>query len=154
MQEIFAKAGITLFQHNHAFEFERIDGRLKYEIYAELCPGVKFQIDAYWSNNFGANDPVEMMKLFAPRTVLVHLKDGPFKQEAKSQRYVNGILDRKVDLCPVGQGDMDVPALFAEIPDAVPTVIVEHDYSVKDMWQTVEESYAYLVGGGHLAGNR
>ena len=154
MQEIFAKAGITLFQHNHAFEFERIDGRLKYEIYAELCPDVKFQIDAYWSNNFGANDPVEMMRLFAPRTVLVHLKDGPFKQEAKSQRYVNGILDRKVDLCPVGQGDMDVPALFAEIPDAVPTVIVEHDYSVKDMWQTVEESYAYLVGNGYLAGSR
>ena len=154
MQEIFAKAGITLFQHNHAFEFERLGGRLKYEIYAELCPAVTFQIDAYWSNNFGANDPVEMMRLFAPRTVLVHLKDGPFKQEAKSQRYVNGILDRKVDLCPVGQGDMDVPALFAEIPDAVPTVIVEHDYSVKDMWQTVEESYAYLVGGGHLAGNR
>ena len=86
--------------------------------------------------------------------MLVHLKDGPFKQEAKSQRYVNGILDRKVDLCPVGQGDMDVPALFAEIPDRVPAVIVEHDYSVKDMWQTVEESYAYLVGGGHLAGNK
>ena len=154
MAQELKKNGFTLFQHNHAFEFERIDGRLKYEIYQELCPGVKFQIDAYWSNNFGANDPVEMMKLFAPRTVLVHLKDGPFKQEAKSQRYVNGILDRKVDLCPVGQGDMDVPALFAEIPGTVPTVIVEHDYSVKDMWQTVEESYAYLVGGGHLAGNK
>lgn len=154
MQEIFAKAGITLFQHNHAFEFERIDGRLKYDIYAELCPDVKFQIDAYWSNNFGANDPVEMMKRFAPRTVLVHLKDGPFKQDAASQTYVNGILDRKVRLCPVGQGDMDVKGLFAVIPERVPTVIVEHDYSVKEMWQTVEESYAYLVGGGFLAGNR
>ena len=29
MQEILAKNGFTLFQHNHDFEFQRIDGKLK-----------------------------------------------------------------------------------------------------------------------------
>ena len=66
---------------------------------------------------------------------------------------VNGNLERTSGKMTIS-GDMDVKGLFAVIPERVPTVIVEHDYSVKEMWQTVEESYAYLVGGGFLAGNR
>ena len=38
-------AGITLFQHNHYWEFERLNGKLKYDLYRELCPGVKYEID-------------------------------------------------------------------------------------------------------------
>ena len=33
-QEKFEKANITLFQHNHAWEFNLVDGRIAYEIYA------------------------------------------------------------------------------------------------------------------------
>ena len=69
MQEFFARNGFTLFQHNHYWEFERIDGKLKYEIFAELCPNVKFEIDSFWSTNKGTEDPVEMLKLFADRTI-------------------------------------------------------------------------------------
>jgi NAD(P)-dependent dehydrogenase (short-subunit alcohol dehydrogenase family) len=63
MQALLAQNGFTLFQHNHNFEFERLEGTLKYAIYAELCPEVKFQMDSFWSTNFGTEDAVEMLKL-------------------------------------------------------------------------------------------
>ena len=149
----FNKAGITLFQHNHAFEFERIGGELKYDIYTRLVPGIKLELDAYWTNNFGAENPVEMLKKFRDRMVLLHLKDGPFRQDANEQTYKNGILDRKITLCPLGQGDMEIPELLAETPETIREVIVEHDYSNKEMWQTVTESYEYMTKNGLCAGN-
>ena len=115
MQETLERNGYTLFQHNHAFEFERLNGRLKYEIYAELCPKVKFQIDAYWSTNFGQENPVENIKKFADRTILIHMKDGILHQKQAEQKMVNGILDRKIDLVPLGTGDMDIKGVIETI---------------------------------------
>ncbi len=152
MLEIFSKAGITLFQHNHAFEFDRIGGELKYDIYLRMVPGVKLELDAYWTNNFGAESPVEMVKKFRDRMVLLHLKDGPFRQDANEQTYKNGILDRKITLCPLGQGDMEIERLLEETPDSIKEVIVEHDYSNKEMWQTVTESYEYMTKNGFCVG--
>ena len=53
MQEVLARNGFSLFQHNHDFEFQRLDGRLKYEIYREMVPGMKYEIDCFWSTNLG-----------------------------------------------------------------------------------------------------
>lgn len=121
MQEKLEKAGLMLFQHNHNWEFERIDGRLKYEIYAELCPKVKFQLDAFWSTNFGTEDPVEMMKLFSDRVVALHMKDGILHQGAEELKITNGIYDRKVDLLPLGEGDLPIPAIVAATPGPAST---------------------------------
>ena len=76
MQEFFARNGYTLFQHNHYWEFDRLDDRIKYDIYAELCPKMKFEMDCYWSANHGKVDPVEVMKRYRDRTILIHMKDG------------------------------------------------------------------------------
>ncbi len=154
MQAAFAKSGITLFQHNHAFEFERLDGRLKYQIYAELCPKVKFQIDSFWSTNFGAEDAVKMLKLFADRTVLVHIKDGTLRQKEADQKYVNGILDRKIELLPLGQGELSIKQLVAALPKAVGSIVVELDYCKVEMWRAIEESYKFMVSSGLAAGNK
>ena len=69
------------------------------------------------------------------------------------QTYKNGILDRKITLCPLGQGDMEIPELLAETPETIREVIVEHDYSNQEMWQTVTESYEYMTKNGLCAGN-
>ncbi len=132
MQETLAKAGITLFQHNHYWEFERIDGRLKYEIYAELCPKVKFEIDTYWAANFGAENPVEMVKQFLNRTLLLHIKDGPLAQGQP--------------MTAVGSGKMDIPAVIEVAGDTPEWLIVELDECATDMVQAVRESYIYLAG--------
>lgn len=154
LNEKVAAAGLTLFQHNHAFEFERIDGKLKYEIYLELCPDVKIQMDAFWSSNFGAEDPVKMMKQFSDRIVLVHLKDGSFVQPDASTKMVDGFLDRKLELKALGTGAMNLPQIVAAIPERVDNVIVELDYCNTDMFEAIEQSYRYLTSNGLAAGNK
>ena len=153
MAEILARNGFELFQHNHAFEFERLDGRIKYEIYAELCPRVKFEIDCFWSTNLGQEDAVEMLGKFIDRTVLLHIKDGPLRQKDAEQKYVNGILDRKIELVPLGQGDLPIRKLVAMAP-GVDAVIVELDYCNVEMFQAIEESYRFMTGNGLAAGNK
>ena len=154
MQAAFAKAGVTLFQHNHAFEFERLDGRLKYQVYAKLCPKVKFQIDSFWSTNFGAEEAVEMLKLFADRTILIHIKDGTLLQKEAEQKYAKGMLDRKIDLLPLGQGELPIKALVEALPEAVGSIVVELDYCKVEMWQAIEQSYKFMISNGFACGNK
>ena len=142
LQEAFARQGVTLIQHNHFFEFDRIDGELKYSIYARLCPKVKFQLDAFWSSNFGKNDPVEMVKLFAPRMASLHLKDG---------NQATSLDDLK--LFPLGTGVMDIPALVAATPETLDTIIVELDTCVIDMREAFRQSYRYMTEHGLGVGN-
>lgn len=154
LQAAFAKAGITLFQHNHACEFERIDGRIKYQVYAELCPTLKFQFDAFWSTNFGTEDAVEMLNLFAARTILLHLKDGMLHQNAAGQKFVDGMLDRKLDLRPLGQGELPIEKIVKVTPKAVGSIIVELDHCNVEMWRAIEESYAFMTSRGFACGNK
>ena len=140
MAEVAARNGFTLFQHNHYWEFERIDGRLKYDIYRELCPAVKYEIDCFWSTNKGQEDAVAMLREFAKDTILLHMKDG--------------LLDMKIDLMPLGTGDLPIPALVAEAPAAVKAVVVELDYCSEEMFGALEKSYRYMVGNGICEGNR
>ncbi len=154
LNEEIKTTGLTLFQHNHAWEFERIDGKLKYEIYAKLCPTVKFQMDAFWSSNFGAENPAEMMKKFADRVILVHLKDGSFEQPDNDTKMVDGFLDRKLELKALGSGSMNIPEIVATIPECVDNLIVELDYCNTDMFEAIEQSYNYLINSGLAVGNK
>lgn len=154
MQQKLAANGFTLFQHNHDFEFERIDGKLKYQIYAELCPDVKFEIDSFWSTSLGKENAVEMLKLFADRTIHLHIKDGFCKQEVSGNKMVNGLLERRVDLLPLGTGDLPIKDLISAAPASVETVVVELDYCNIDMFEAIEQSYHYMVDNGLAAGNK
>lgn len=145
MREILLRNGFVLFQHNHEFEFERLDGRLKYEIYRDLCLGIKFEIDCFWSTNLGKEDPVEMLKTFADDTILIHLKDGYCRQEVTGNAYVNGFLERHVDLQPLGRGELPIPALIGATPEQVREIVVELDYCDIDMFEAVKESFDYMI---------
>jgi sugar phosphate isomerase/epimerase len=154
MQEKLAKNGFTLFQHNHEFEFQRLDGKLKYEIYRELCPKVKYQMDCFWSTGLGKEDPVEMLKLFKDDIISIHMKDGVSEQKVSGNDMVNGILERKVDLMPLGTGTLPIKDLVKEIPDAVDTIIVELDFCNIDMMTAIEQSYKYMTENGLAKGNK
>lgn len=154
MREILARNGFTLFQHNHDFEFQRIDGKLKYEIYKKLTPGLKYQIDAFWSTNLGKENPVEMLKIFADSTISLHMKDGVCKQHVDGKTMVNGILERKVDLMPLGTGTLPIREIVNAAPASVEAIIVELDYCTIDMMTAIEQSYRYMTENGIAAGNR
>lgn len=154
MCEIFTRNGFTLFQHNHYWEFERIDGRLKYDIYRELCPNVKYEMDCFWSTNKGQEDPVAMLKEFAKDTILLHMKDGQCRQQAGGGGMVNGLLDMKIDLMPLGTGTLPIADLMAAAPEQVEAVIVELDYCTEEMQSAVEKSYRFMTENGLAVGNK
>ncbi|MBR4957326.1 MAG: sugar phosphate isomerase/epimerase [Lentisphaeria bacterium] len=141
MNEACQRQGCQLYLHNHAHEFAKIDGRIAYEIFEELCPEVKYEIDAYWSCNHGANDPAEMVRNFRDKCVLLHLKDGTF--------------DKHINMLPLGTGKMNIPAVIDACNPAVNQwVIVELDNCCIDMMRAIKQSYRYMVSNGLAAGNK
>jgi len=159
MHEKLRDAGLTLVVHNHAWEFETIDGRIKYEIFAELCPEVQFELDTYWASNFGANDAAEMMRRFAKRSPLLHIKDGPLTRP--ESRY-NPVTDQ-LEVVPgsssanvaVGSGKINVEAIIAAIdPGVTQWLVVEFDTCDTDMFAGVERSYRFLTEKGLASGNK
>ena len=154
MVEKTSANGYELFIHNHYWEFDRIDGKPKHQLLAELAPGLKFQIDSFWSTNKGKEDAVEMLKKFADKCVLIHMKDGVCKQQATNAGMQNGLLDMKIDLLPLGTGTLPIPELIKNAPEKAATVIVELDYCEVEMWEALEKSYKYMTENGLCAGNK
>jgi sugar phosphate isomerase/epimerase len=141
MGERLRAAGLILFLHNHWWEFETIDGRLKYDVLAELAPNVSFELDVYWAANFGAVDPAAVLKRHARRVPLLHVKDGP--------------LEKDKPMVAVGSGKMSFrPILAAADPAVLRWLVVELDACATDMLQAVKESYDWLVGRGMAAGRK
>ena len=154
MMEVLKRNGFTMFQHNHDFEFARLDGRIKYDIYRELCPGIKFQLDCFWSTNLGREDPVEMLKMFADDTISIHMKDGSSEQKVSGNNMVNGRLERSVELTPLGQGELPIAELVKVIPQQVNTIIVELDFCNKDLHTALRDSYEYMTSNNLASGNK
>jgi sugar phosphate isomerase/epimerase len=141
MEERLRAAGLTLFLHNHWWEFETVDGRLAYDLFAELSPKVSFEIDTYWAANFGAVDPVAVVARYARRAPLLHIKDGP--------------LVREKPMVAVGSGKIDVRRVIgAADPKVLQWLVVEMDECATDMHQAVRESYDWLVRTGLATGRR
>lgn len=135
MDERLRAAGLTLFLHNHYWEFDLIDGRLKFDVFAELAPKVSFEIDTYWAANFGAVDPAAVVKRHAKRAPLLHVKDGPLVKGAPH--------------LAVGSGKMDVRKVVgAADPKVLRWLVVELDECATDMLQAVKQSFDWLVASG------
>lgn len=133
--------GLKVFMHNHWWEFEKVDGKLAYDIFAPLAPEVLFELDTYWCSNFGANDAAEQVKKFKARIPYLHIKDGLF---VKDQPHV-----------AVGKGKMDFKKVIAAAdPKVLRWLIVELDSCGTDMTQAVADSYQYLVANQLAEGRK
>jgi sugar phosphate isomerase/epimerase len=109
MNEIGKKChenGLTFCYHNHEFEFKlKVGGKTWFDaLYAATDPRyVQAQIDVYWVYFAGLN-PVDVIKQYAGRCPLIHLKDMPkdFTSMARPARFAE-----------VGEGQMDMKAIIA-----------------------------------------
>ncbi|MBC8452776.1 MAG: sugar phosphate isomerase/epimerase, partial [Spirochaetes bacterium] len=132
MYETLSKSGLELFLHNHWWEFEEIEGDLAFRHLAKLCSGVLFEIDTYWAADFGKVDPVAIVREYADRAPLLHIKDGPLVKDELQ--------------LPLGRGKMDVPAVIAAAdPKVLQWVVVELDNYGGQTLTEGKESYLYLV---------
>ena len=131
--------GMTLGYHNHWWELAAMpDGRpALLHLFDHLAPDVIAEVDIYWAQ-VGGSDPKGIVAELGSRVGLLHVKDGP--ADAPPSPMV-----------AVGDGVVDVPAILAAAPTAR-WHIVELDRCATDMFDAVERSFDYLVGGGYSSG--
>ncbi len=67
--------GVGLGYHNHAFEFEPLDGTTIWQVLLDELPAdVGIELDVYWAT-VGGRDPVELIRGLDERLRLLHMKD-------------------------------------------------------------------------------
>jgi len=133
--------GMSMFMHNHNGEFEAKFGpRTLFGVLFEMCPKLLTETDIYWVQ-VGGVDPAAIVREYAKRAPLLHVKDGPIEPASP--------------MLAVGQGAVDVPACInAADPDVFKWGVVELDEFDGDMFEALADSYSYLVGEGLLTGNK
>lgn len=123
--------GLSFVIHNHWWEFLPVNGRLACDIMLEhLAPEVLFEVDTYWVKTAGA-DPASVVRKLGARAPLLHIKDGPCRQDQA--------------MTAVGDGNMDFAGIVKAGGTSVQWMIVELDRCDTDMMQAVEKSYRYLT---------
>ncbi len=131
--EIANKTGIRFGYHNHAFEFEKMEGQMGMDILiSETDPKlVTFEIDVYWVTR-GGHDPVDYIKKFPGRFEIYHLKDM--------------VKTEDMFFAPVGSGRIDFEGIFAAKETAgMKMFFVEQDrFRDLDPLESVELSFNYL----------
>jgi sugar phosphate isomerase/epimerase len=106
-------AGLRFAYHNHAFEFEPVDGGAAYDILLnETDPAlVDMELDLFWIIK-GGHQPQEYFARYPGRFALCHVKD----------------MTAGGDMTSVGSGEIDFKKIFAQAGKAgLKHYFVEHD---------------------------
>ena len=133
-------AGVQLSYHNHAFEFEPMQGKKSgYDILiSEFAPEMKFEVDVFWVV-VGGQDPVKLIKKLKGRVTQLHLKD--LKKGIKTPEFGKLSNDAFKEL---GNGSIDMePIIEAADKAGVEHCHVEQDQSPHPL-KSVQQSIKYL----------
>ncbi|MBD2847241.1 sugar phosphate isomerase/epimerase [Paenibacillus sp. IB182496] len=132
----FAKHGLKLGYHNHAFEFElKLDGEYVFDaIYSKTSPDqLVVEMDLGWVQ-YAGEDPLAYIAKYEGRLPLLHLKD--FRKAAPGE---------PIDTVELGEGDLNLPALIEAAGAAkVEWIIVEQDRCANPPLQSVRTSREWL----------
>lgn len=149
LAESFEKAGqrahahgLQLCYHNHAFEFQPMDGTTPLEIImSNTSPKLlQLEMDIFWVT-VGGNNPVDLLKRYSGRVPLLHLKDKEKGVPAQPQYNEHVPPDAFKE---IGNGSIDIPAVLRAANGAgVKNYFVEQDQS-PDPINSLRESYDYL----------
>jgi len=134
-------AGMSLCYHNHAFEFEPMQGTTGLELMMKETHKdlVSLELDVFWVSVAG-HDPVTLIKKYANRIALLHLKD---KASGLATQYNENV--PKPTFKEVGNGSVDFPAILqAAKKSTVKNYFVEQDQTPGDPIASLRESFNYL----------
>ncbi|MFW5798073.1 MAG: sugar phosphate isomerase/epimerase family protein [Planctomycetota bacterium] len=132
-----AAEDIILGYHNHAFEFQKYDGRLGIEIlYEDSDPGALVaEIDTYWVQ-FGGGSPVAWINKLSDRLPFVHFKDMT-------------IVDNKPVFAEIGEGNLDWPAIIEACRNAgTRWYIIEQDTCPGNPLESLKKSFDNMKAMG------
>ena len=129
-RQALAAQDLRLGYHNHAFEFDRLDGSTLWDaLLAGLPREFEFEIDVYWAA-FAGRDPIAEIDATRGRVKLLHIKDMAREPEPHD--------------APAGQGSLPFPEIIAAGDAAgVEWYIVEQD-EPSDPLADVATSLRYL----------
>lgn len=129
--EACKKAGIRFAYHNHAFEFEKKDGEIPYDVLLkETDPDlVSFEMDLYWIKK-GGYEPLDYFKKYPGRFTLWHVKD----LDPETGKYTE-----------VGSGNIDFKEIFENADTSgMEYFFVELDNSERPALESIKISFDYL----------
>ncbi len=133
--------GLTLCYHNHAHDFQPIDGKPALQMLLEETDKnlVFLEMDIFWVSVAG-HDPVAALKAHSGRVPLIHLKD---KLAGVPVQYGERV--PKTAFKEVGSGSIDIPAVLKAADSAgVRRYFVEQDQTPGDPIESLRKSYEYL----------
>lgn len=133
--EKLAQNGLTFAYHNHAFEFEKIDGKYVFDIITEASTNFKFILDVYWLAFAGIN-PAKFIKKYADAIACVHFKD--LKIVNNGPKYAE-----------IGNGNLEWDEIVAACEEVgVEYALVEQDECDGDPFDSLKISYDFLKSKG------
>ena len=133
--QILKDEGKYFMYHNHAEEFQKINGRTVLELLAERFPAdtLGFTLDTYWAQYAGA-DPAYWIEALSARVPCIHLKDQTF--------------DRKMAV--IGEGNINFDRVFinAERAGTEYMLVEQDDCNGEDPFECLKRSYEFLRSRG------
>lgn len=130
--------GMYFGYHNHAFEFQKINGKYVMDrLIEETDPeAFYFIVDTYWLQ-FGGMNPAEYIKKLGKRAMAIHFKD----------LKVNS--DNTVEMAEVGVGNLNWDEIIEACDEAgAKWALVEQDKCQTDPFGCLQTSYDYLTTKG------
>lgn len=123
-------AGIKFGYHNHAFEFEAMEGKIPQEVLIEQTQAglVTFEADLFWTVK-GNYDPVKLIEKYPGRISLVHVKD--MTTDGKE--------------ATVGQGKIDFKSIFQAAKKTGLAYYFIEDERTDDPIANIRANYNYIV---------
>jgi sugar phosphate isomerase/epimerase len=105
--EVAKKNGAKFGYHNHAFEFEVVNGQIPYDVMlTALDPAkVSMEMDIYWVVNAG-KDPLEYIRKYPGRFEQWHVKDMDKNDRQKNADIGSGSIDWKPIFAKAKQSGM------------------------------------------------
>lgn len=128
-------AGLSFGYHNHAFEYEEIEGEIMYDFMLQNTDADKvfFEMDVYWTTQ-GGHNPVEYYNKYPNRFQLLHIKD---------EKELGG-----------SDSVMDFDALFQNTDNSgAKYLIVEVEKYNFDPLESVKMSIDYLLNNENVKAN-
>ena len=130
--EVCHKGGIQFCYHNHAFEFDKQDGKYPYDVLLNATDKnlVKMEMDLYWITKAGQS-PEAIFNAHPGRFPLWHVKD----------------MDNTPDkaFAEVGSGTIDFKEIFKHADKAgMKYFFVEQDKCPGDPFVSITKSYNYI----------
>jgi sugar phosphate isomerase/epimerase len=135
-------AGLRFAYHNHAFEFEPMEGTSGFQLMMDrldknLCG---FELDVFWVSVAG-HDPVEILSKLSGRVPLVHLKD---KASGTPVLYKESV--ERTAFKEIGNGVLDWKAILPAARAAkAEHYFVEQDQTPGDPIESLRQSFRFLA---------